>query len=53
MARKDPRNSDFIAHVELLEDRRVMSADPLIEHHNVDEPPALEQTVQTGDVRRS
>ncbi|MBA4104690.1 MAG: hypothetical protein C0485_02950 [Pirellula sp.] len=50
MARKDLRNRDFIAHVELLEDRRVMSADPLIEHHSVDEPPALEQTVQAGEL---
>lgn len=48
MARKDPRKRDFFAHVEHLEDRRVMSADPLIEHNSVDEPPALEQTVQTG-----
>jgi len=48
MARKDPRKRDFIAHVEHLEDRRVMSADTLIEHNSVDEPPALEQTVQTG-----
>lgn len=50
MARKDPRYSDFIAHIEQLEDRRVMSADPLIEHNNVDEPPALEQTVQAGEL---
>ncbi len=48
MARKDPRRSDFIAHVEVLEDRRVMSADPLVEHNNVEEAPMLEQTVQSG-----
>ncbi len=50
MARKDPRKRDFVAHVEHLEDRRVMSADPLIEPNNVAEPPALEQTVQTGSL---
>ena len=50
MASKDPRKSGFIAHFEQLEDRRVMSADPLIEHNNVEEPPALEQTVQTGEL---
>jgi subtilisin family serine protease len=51
MSRKDPRKisfSVFAAHVEQLEDRRVMSADPLLEHQDVSEPPALEQTVQTG-----
>ena len=53
MARTDSRKSKrlcsaFAAHFEQLEDRRVMSADPLIEHQYVDEPPALEQTVQTG-----
>lgn len=53
MARTESRKNRrpftaFAAHVEQLEDRRVMSADPLIEHQSVDEPPALEQTVQAG-----
>lgn len=51
MSRKDPRKrtfGTFAAHVEWLEDRRVMSADPLIEHQNASDPPPLEQTVQTG-----
>ena len=50
MARKDPRTRAFTAHVEHLEDRRVMSADPVLELHDVDEPPALEQTVQAGEL---
>lgn len=50
MKRKDMRKTEFVARIEHLEDRRVMSADPLLDPHQYDdvEPPALEQTVQTG-----
>jgi hypothetical protein len=52
MSRKDSRKqkkprSAFVAYVEQLEDRRVMSADPLLDPHDLD-PPPIEQTVQAG-----
>lgn len=47
MERKHTRHGRKIGVVEQLEDRRVMTADPLIEHQQSD-PPPLEQTVQAG-----
>lgn len=49
MKRKDMRKTEFIARIEHLEDRRVMSADPLFDpQFDGVEPPPLEQTVQSG-----
>ncbi|BBO33938.1 S8 family serine peptidase [Lacipirellula parvula] len=49
MERKHTRKGRQLGVIEQLEDRRVMTADPLIEHQDLDAPP-LEQTVQTGGI---